>query len=71
VRRRDRRLTPIAEFDDPTRADEAWALLEEAGIPSSVVTDPSTFGSPDVTRIYVARIDVERAQSVIAPLVNR
>jgi hypothetical protein len=71
VRRRDRRLTPIVEFDDPGVADEAWALLEESGIPASVVTDPAAFGSAEVTRIYVARIDVERAQAVVAPLVNR
>lgn len=71
MRRRDRRLTPIAEFDDPAVADEAWALLEEAGIPASVVTDPSAFGSPEITRVYVARIDVERAQAVVAPVVGR
>ncbi len=71
MKRRDRRLTPIAEFSDVAPADEAWAILDDADIPASVVTDPAAFGSPEVTRIYVTRIDVQRAQALIAEVVNR
>ncbi len=71
MRRRDARLTPIAEFADAAFADEAWAVLDEAGIASSVVTDPASLGSAEVTRVYVARIDVVEAQRLIAPIVNR
>lgn len=71
MRRRDRRLTPIAEFAERTDAEEAWVVLDEAGIAASVVTDPAAFGSPEVTRVYVARIDADRAQQLIAPIVNR
>jgi hypothetical protein len=71
VRRRDARLVPIAEFNDAAPADEAWTVLDEAGLAASVVTDPASLGSPEVTRIYVARIDVDEAQRLIAPIVNR
>jgi hypothetical protein len=70
VSRRDDRLVPIAAFADPTTADAAWAALEEAGIPASVVTDPAMFGSPSVTRVYVAQINVAAAQRVVAPVVR-
>jgi hypothetical protein len=60
------RLVPIAGFSDPGSADEAWAALEEAGIPASVVTDPAQFGAPEVTRVYVELPNVEAAQAVIA-----
>ena len=71
MRRRDARLVPIAEFKDPASADEAWAVLEEADIAGSVVTDPAAFGSPEVTRVYVARIDADKAQKLIAGIVKR
>lgn len=71
MRRRDARLVPIAEFERPEPADEAWGLLDSAGIAASVVTDPATLGSAEVTRVYVARIDVEKAQELIAEIVRR
>jgi hypothetical protein len=71
VRRRDARLVPIAEFEGTVLADESWTILDDAGVAASVVTDPASFGSPEVTRIYVARIDVDEAQRLIAPIVNR
>ena len=71
MKRRERRLTPIAEFADAADADEAWALLDAAGIPASVVTDPAALGSVELTRVYVARAHVERAQRMIADLVRR
>ncbi len=60
---------PIAEFEDPARADEAWARLEAAGIPAGVVTDPSVFGSDPVTRVFVARRHADEAQRLIADIV--
>lgn len=71
VRRRDARLVPVAAFADPDLADEAWSALDDAGIPASVVTEPVTFGSAPVTRVYVARIHTEDAQRAIAPIVIR
>jgi hypothetical protein len=68
--RRDDRLVPIAEFSDPVRADRAWVELEEAGIPAGVVTDPSVFGSPSVTRVYVAEVHVAAAQRVVAKVMR-
>ena len=62
---------PIAEFDDPADADEAWTILEESDIPASVVTDAALLGSDEVTRVYVAAINVAKAQSLIAHLVRR
>ena len=70
MRRRDARLVPIAEFEDRGRAHEAWALLDDAGVPASVVSDPATLGSVPVTRIYVASAHVEQAQGLIAEIVN-
>jgi hypothetical protein len=71
VKRRDARLVPVAEFRDRASAEEAWAALDEAGIPASVVTDPASLGSSPVTRVYVARISAEEAQRVIASIVGR
>jgi len=65
----DDRLVPIAEFADPSRADEAWARLEDAGIPASVVTDAAMFGAAEVTRVYTEKPNVERAQALIRDLV--
>jgi hypothetical protein len=56
----------VAAFPDPASADEAWAALEEAGIPASVVTDPAQFGSPEIARVYVEAPNVEAAQAVVA-----
>jgi hypothetical protein len=69
VKRRDRRLVPIAELSDRARAEAAWAVLDDAGIAASVVTDPGVFGSAETTRVYVARIDAARAQELIAAIV--
>ena len=71
MRRRDARLVPVAEFKDRDTADEAWLVLEDAGVPSSVVSEPVTLGSAPVTRVYVAKIQVEEAQQIIAGIVNR
>lgn len=64
------RLVPIAEYSDVDSADEAWAELEEAGIPASVVTDPAQLGSPTVTRVYVESPNVDAARAVVAELLD-
>ncbi len=51
-------------------ADEAWARLDDDGIPASVVTDAAVLGNPEVTRVYVESPNVERAQALIADLVE-
>jgi len=64
------RLVPIAEFAEPAGADEAWAMLDDEGIPASVVTDRAFLGAPDVTRLYVEASNVARAQSIVQDLVD-
>lgn len=66
---RPEKLVPIAEFDDRTVAEEAWARLAEAGIPGNVLSDPALIGGSTVVRIEVARSDVAAAQRLIADLV--
>ena len=65
------KLVPIAEFDDREVAEQAWGVLEEAGIPANVLTEPGTFGTPVFHRIEVERPNVATAQALIAHLVNR
>ena len=71
MRRRDARLVPIAEFSTRDLADEAWIALDSVDVAASVVGEPAGFGVPAVFRVYVAKLDVERAQETIAPIVNR
>lgn len=54
-----------ATFTSRDKADEAWGLLADEGIPATVVTDPGILGSYKV-HVMVARDDLERAQRVIA-----
>jgi len=68
--RGDEKLASAAEFADRSRAEEAWALLAAAGIPAAVVTDPAPFGGAAVTRVEVARGDVDAAQRLIRHLVR-
>ena len=59
-----------AVFTDRADADEAWAMLAAADIPAAVVTDPGILGSYEV-QVVVARDDLDAAQRVIAPLIDR
>ena len=59
-----------AMFADHEPAEEAWALLNDAGIPAAVITDPGTFGAPYRVHVMVDREDLEQAQRVIAPVVE-
>ena len=63
------KLIPIAEFADRSLAEEAWGVLEDAGIPANVLTEPGPFGAPVVHRIEVERPNVSTAQPLIAHLV--
>ena len=65
------RLVPIAEFDSRDVAEEAWAVLEEAGIPANLLTEPGSLGSPVLHRIEVEQPNVSTAQPLIAHLVRR
>jgi hypothetical protein len=59
-----------AVFKDVDTAEEGWALLNDADIPSTMITDPGMLGSYSV-QLMVDREDLGRAQEVLAPLVNR
>jgi hypothetical protein len=59
-----------AVFAGRDDADEAWGMLADAGVPSTVVTDPGILGAYDV-RVMVDRSDLHRAQQVLAPLIGR
>ena len=64
--RRDGELVPVAEFAERSDAERVWAVLEEAGIPSSVVTDPEGLGRTEISRVWVERTNVDRAAAVVA-----
>ena len=59
-----------AVFDKVDDAEEGWAMLTEANIPSTMVTDPGILGRYSV-QLVVDRGDLAAAQKVLAPLVNR
>ena len=63
------KLVPIAEFDDRDVAEQAWGVLEDAGIPANVLTEPGSFGTPVLHRVEVERPNVARAQALITHLV--
>lgn len=58
-----------AMFDSRDKADAAWGLLADEGIPATVVTDPGILGSYKVL-VMVSRDDLDRAQQVIAAIVD-
>jgi len=59
-----------AVFATVEDAEEGWALLTDSGVPSTVVTDPGMLGSYSVS-LMVERSNLEAAQAVLAPLINR
>jgi hypothetical protein len=63
------KLVPIAEFATRDAADEAWVVLEEAGIPANVLTEPGALGGPIRHRVEVEQSNVATAQPLIAHLV--
>ena len=58
-----------AMFDNVETAQEGWAMLTDADIPSTMITDPGIFGRYSV-QLMVDRPDLEAAQRVLAPLMN-
>lgn len=58
-----------ALFTDRDKADEAWGILTEAGIPASVITDPGMLGKYELS-VMVERDDLGRAQKLLAPLIG-
>jgi hypothetical protein len=59
-----------AIFDNVEDAEEGWAMLTDAEIVSTMLTDPGILGKFSV-QLVVDRADLEAAQKVLAPLVNR
>lgn len=59
-----------ATFRERDHADEAWGMLADAGVPSTVITDPGILGAYQV-QVMVDRADLERAQTILAPLIAR
>ena len=53
-----------ALFETREKAEAAWEVLNEAGIPSAVVTDPGLLGKYSVS-VEVERDDLERAVAVL------
>lgn len=58
-----------ALFTDREKADEAWSVITEAGIPASVITDPGMLGKYELS-LMVERDDLEKAQKLLAPLIS-
>lgn len=59
-----------AVFDNREDADEAWGLLAESGVSSTVITDPGILGAYQVS-VVVDRSDLDEAQRVLAPFMER
>jgi len=62
-------LVAAALFTDPDLADEAWGRLVDSDIPASVITEPGMVGAYRLD-VMVERKDLDRAQHLIADLVN-
>lgn len=59
------RLVSVAEFDDRTAAETAWARLQDSDVPALVETDPGALGGRAVTRLMVQTDHVEAAQRIL------
>ena len=59
-----------AVFDNREDADEAWGLLAESGVSSTVITVPGILGAYQVS-VVVDRSDLDEAQRVLAPFMER
>lgn len=64
------RLVPIAEFPGLGPAESAWDRLEDAGIPSTIETEPGYLGATPLVRIYTHASRAPEAQRLIADLVG-
>ena len=52
------------------KADEAWGILADAGIPATVVTDPGILGKYELL-LMVDRADLEAAQEALGPFMEK
>ncbi|MEN8040612.1 MAG: hypothetical protein ABFR95_03825 [Actinomycetota bacterium] len=57
-----------AIFTDQDKADEAWGLLSDAGIPAAIITDPGLLGKFELS-VMVERESLEEAQKLLASLI--
>jgi hypothetical protein len=70
VRRKDKELVPVAEFATVEESERVWSALEQAGVPSSVVTDPEVLGQVSISRVWVERFNLEAAKDLVAELLS-
>ena len=70
MRRRDKQLVPVVEFATVEESERVWSALEEAGIPSSVVTDPEVLGQVSISRVWVERFNLDAARDLVAELLS-
>ena len=52
------------------KADEAWGILADAGIPATVVTDPGILGKYELL-LMVDRADLAAAQQALGPFMEK
>ena len=57
---------PVAEFATASEAEGLWDVLESAGIPASVVTDPEVLGKESISRVWVERFNRDAAVEMVA-----
>ncbi len=64
------RLVSVLELADRDAVEEAWARLQDAGIPAFVDGDPGLLGGAVVTRLLVEATHVDQSQRLIADIVR-
>jgi hypothetical protein len=57
-----------ALFTDQEKAEEAWGILADGGIPAAIVTDPGLLGKYELS-VMVARDDLDKAQTLLRDVV--
>jgi hypothetical protein len=57
-----------ALFTDQEKAEEAWGILADGGIPAAIVTDPGILGKFELA-LMVARDDLDKAQALLGDLI--
>lgn len=57
-----------ALFTDQEKAEEAWGILADGGIPAAIVTDPGLLGNYELS-VMVARDDLDKAQTLLRDVV--
>lgn len=57
-----------ALFTDQEKAEEAWGILADAGVPAAIVTDPGILGKFELS-LMVARDDLDKAQALLGDVI--